>query len=65
MSGYTMKRKKGSKLDVDYIKATRRISRQEEINAHGHPVQNRLMIHKSKKIYDRNKIKGAVIYEGL
>ena len=63
MSGDTMKRKKVRKLDIDYIKATRRISRQEEINAHGHPVQNRFMVHKSKKIYDRNKMKGAVINE--
>lgn len=46
---------------MDYLKANRRASRQEEIESHGHPVQGRAMIHKSKKVYDRNRMKRAAI----
>ena len=56
-----MKRKKLRITQADYLKANRRASRQEEIESHGHPVQGRAMIHKSKKVYDRNRIKRAAI----
>ena len=47
--------------EADYLKANRIASRQEEIGSHGHPVQGRTMVHKSKKVYDRNKVKRVVI----
>lgn len=56
-----MKRKKLRITEADYLKANRRASRQEEIDSHGHPVQGRAMIHKSKKVYDRNRMKRAAI----
>ena len=46
---------------MDYLKANRKASRQEEIESHGHPIQGRAMIHKSKKVYDRNRMKRAAI----
>ena len=46
---------------MDYLKANRRASRQEEIESHGHPVHARAMIHMSKKVYDRNRMKRAAI----
>ena len=56
-----MKRKKLRITEQDYLKANRKASRQEEIESHGHPVQGRAMIHKSKKVYDRNRMKRAAI----
>lgn len=56
-----MKRKKLRITEADYLKANRRASRQEEIDSHGHPVQRHAMIHKSKKAYDRNRMKRAAI----
>ena len=56
-----MKHKRFRITREDYLKANRRASRQEEITSHGRPVQARAMIHKSKKQYDRNKVKRAVI----
>ena len=50
--------KKMKIIQRDYIKANRKASREAEIENHMHPVTfNR--IHKSKKIYDRNKIKAG------
>ena len=57
----TMKRKTLGITQADYLKANRRASRQEEIEFHGHPVQGRATIHKSKKVCDRNRLKRAVI----
>ena len=56
-----MKQKKMRITLKDFILANRRASRQEEIEFHGHPVQGRAMIHKSKKVYDRNRMKRAAI----
>lgn len=56
-----MKQKKFRITHEDYLKANRRAARQEEIESHGHPVQGRAMVHKSKKVYDRNRMKRAVI----
>lgn len=54
-----MKKKIG---DVtDYIKANRKASREEEIAAHGKLISMRTTVHKSKKIYDRNREKKAGI----
>ena len=56
-----MKHKKLRITEADYLKANRRASRQEEIDSHGHPVQGRAMVHRSRKVYDRNRMKRAVI----
>ena len=40
----------------DYVKANRKASREAEINDHLHPVRYNV-VHKSKKVYDRNRIK--------
>ncbi len=41
----------------DYILANRRAARAEEIELHGRPVSFRKMLHKSKKTYDRKRLK--------
>lgn len=56
-----MKQKKLKITLEDFILANRRAARMEEIERHGHPVQSRRMVHKSKKTYDRNRLKRAVI----
>lgn len=56
-----MKQKKFKITLKDFILANRRAARMEEIERHGHPIQPRRMVHKSKKTYDRNRIKRAVI----
>ena len=42
----------------DYIKANRKASREEEIEAHGHPISFK-RVHKSKKVYNRKKTKAG------
>ncbi len=42
----------------DYIKAHRKLSREEEIQSHGHPVSHQ-RIHVSKKVYNRKKMKAG------
>ena len=54
---YAMVRKKLRITKRDYLLANRRASRLEEIQAHGKPVANRTMVHRSKKVYDRNRVK--------
>jgi hypothetical protein len=56
-----MKKKKLTITEADFILANRKAARLEEIQAHGHPVQSRTMVHQSKKIYDSNQIKRAAI----
>ena len=41
--------------------ANRRAARMEEIAGHGKPVSMRSAIHKSKKVYDRKRLKRAGI----
>lgn len=41
----------------DYILANRRAARAEEIELHGRPVSFRKMLHKSKKTYNRKRLK--------
>ncbi len=45
--------------EQDYVKAHRKASREEEIALHGHPLP-RKRVHKSKKQYDRKKIKAGL-----
>lgn len=47
--------------EADYMLAQRRAARLEEIAAHGKPVSMRSAIHKSKKAYDRKRLKKAGI----
>ena len=57
-------KKKMKKLritEADFMLANRRAARLEEIAEHGRPVSFRKAIHKSKKVYDRKKLKGAGI----
>jgi hypothetical protein len=42
---------------ADYVKANRKACREEEIQAHGKQVSMRPAVFKSKKIYDRKKLK--------
>ena len=42
---------------ADFMLAQRRAARLEEIEAHGKPVSFRKVLHKSKKAYDRKRLK--------
>lgn len=61
----TMKsKKKGKKLritEADFMLANRRAARLEEIAEHGRPVSMRTVLHKSRKVYDRKRLKKAGI----
>ena len=55
-------KKKMKKLritEAEFMLAQRRAARLEEIAEHGRPVSFRKAVHKSKKVYDRKKLKGA------
>ena len=56
-----MKLKKMTITLQDFILANRRASRAEEIEKFGQQVHGRRMVHKSKKKYDRNAMKRAII----
>ena len=56
-----MKQKKLKITLEDFIIANRKAARMEEIERHGRQVLSRKMVHKSKKTYDRNRLKRAVI----
>ena len=59
------KKKKQKKLritEADFMLANRRAARLEEIAAHGKPVSFRTAIQKSKKVYDRKRLKKAGIH---
>ena len=47
-------------LKADYMLAQRRAARLEEIAEHGKPVSFRKALHKSKKVYDRKRIKKQI-----
>ena len=55
------KRKRLRITEDDYILANRRAARAEEIELHGRPVSFRKMLHKSKKTYDRKRLKEVKI----
>ena len=56
-----MKPKKSPKklriTQADYMLAQRRAARMEEIAEHGKPVSLRSAVHRSKKVYDRKRLK--------
>lgn len=52
-----MKHKKFRITEQDFIKAQRKAAREAEIAAHGKPVSFRTLTHKSKKLYDRHRLK--------
>ena len=56
-----MKQKKKLKklriTEADFMLANSRAARLEEIAEHGRPVSFRRSIHKSKKLYDRKRLK--------
>ena len=56
-----MKQKKLRITEEDFLLANRRAARMEEIEAHGKPVSMRSALHKSKKVYDRKRLKKAGI----
>lgn len=56
-----MKHKKLRINEKDFLLASRRAARLEEIEAHGHEISFRSVTHKSKKVYDRKRLKRAVI----
>ena len=61
----TMKPKRKQKklriTEADFMLANRRAARMEEISEHGRPVSMRSALHKSKKVYDRKRLKRAGI----
>ena len=61
-------KKKPKKLRItqaDYMLAQRRAARLEEIAEHGKPVTFRSAVHKSKKAYDRKRLKRMAMLESL
>ena len=55
------KQKKLRITEADFMLANRRAARLEEIAEHGRPISMRTALHRSKKVYDRKKLKGAGI----
>ena len=51
------KQKKLRITEADFMLANRRAARMEEISEHGRPVSMRTALHKSKKVYDRKRLK--------
>jgi hypothetical protein len=49
--------------EIDYIKANRKASREEEISLYGKQIANRTTVHKSKKSYNRQQNKIINIYD--
>ena len=59
-------KKKQKKLRItqaDYMLAQRRAARLEEIAEHGKPVSFQSAVHKSKKAYDRKRLKSLASRE--
>lgn len=54
-----MKNKKLRITEKDFLLANRRASRTEEIEKYGKQVLIRTITHKSKKVYDRKRLKKA------
>ena len=51
------KQKKLRITEADFMLANRRAARLEEIAEHGHPISFRKALHRSKKLYDRKRLK--------
>ena len=56
-----MKNKKLRITEKDFLLANRRASRTEEIERYGKQILMRSITHKSKKVYDRKRLKKAGI----
>lgn len=56
-----MKNKKLRITEKDFLLANRRASRAEGIEKYGKQISMRSITHKSKKVYDRNRLKKAGI----
>ena len=56
-----MKNKKLRITEKDFLLANRRASRTEEIEKYGKQILMRSITHKSKKVYDRKRLKKAGI----
>ena len=56
-----MKNKKLRITEKDFLLANRRASREEEIEKYGKQISMRSVTHKSKKVYDRKRLKKAGI----
>lgn len=56
-----MKNKKLRITEKDFLLANRRASRAEEIEKYGKQILMRSITHKSKKVYDRKRLKKAGI----
>lgn len=56
-----MKNKKLRITEKVFLLANRRASRAEEIEKYGKQISMRSITHKSKKVYDRNRLKKAGI----
>ena len=54
------KQKKLHITEADFMLANRRAARLEEIEQHGKPVSFRKALHRSKKLYDRKKMKKEI-----
>ena len=54
------KQKKLHITEADFMLANRRAARLEEIEQHGRPVSFRKALHRSKKRYDRKKMKKEI-----
>ena len=53
-------RKKQKKLritEADFLLANRRAARMEDIELHGRPTSFRKVLHQSKKVYNRKRLK--------
>lgn len=60
-SQYYMKNKQLRITEKDFLLANRRASRAEEIEKYGRQISMRSVTHKSKKVYDRKRLKKAGI----
>lgn len=63
VEGIMKPRKKQKKLritEADFMLANRRAARLEEIEQHGKPVSFRKVLQKSKKAYNRNRLKKEI-----
>ena len=54
------KQKKLRITEADFMLANRRAARLEEIDENGRPASMRTALHKSKKVYDRKRLKRQV-----
>ena len=51
-------KRKNTITQEDYLRANKKASREEEISRYGHPLCHK-RIYKSKKVYDRKRIKAG------